>query len=114
MVANLFDPAEFDANAIDALYIGIAPPGGKLPEEWRPIIQEAIKRKIDIVSGLHDFLVDDTSYLSLAKESGGRLIDVRRNNYRETAKRHLFRKENVRIHAEIGRASCRERVSSKV
>lgn len=31
-----------DISDTDALYIGIAPPGGKLPAEWRPIIQEAL------------------------------------------------------------------------
>ncbi len=112
VVANLFDTAEFDAKAIDALYIGIAPPGGKLPEEWRPIIQEAIKRKIDIVSGLHDFLAEDESYRIQSQESGGNLIDVRRNNYRETAKRHLFRKENVRIHAVGNDCSIGKMVAS--
>ena len=39
VVANLSDVAD-----VDALYIGIAPPGGKLPEEWQPVILEALKR----------------------------------------------------------------------
>ena len=39
--------------------VGIAPPGGKIPPQWRPIILDAISRKLTIVSGLHDFLCDD-------------------------------------------------------
>ena len=61
----------------DALYIGIAPPGGKLPDEWRPLILEALRRKIDVVSGLHDFLNDDDEYVSAARESGSVIVDVR-------------------------------------
>ncbi len=113
VVASLFDSdSAFDASAVDALYIGIAPPGGKLPEEWRPVIQECIRRKIDIVSGLHDFLVDDKVYVELALKSGGQLIDVRRNQYKETAKRHLFRKGNVRIHAVGNDCSIGKMVAS--
>ena len=112
VVADLFDASQFDASKIDALYIGIAPPGGKLPKEWRPIIQEAIKRKIDIVSGLHDFLADDSTYLRLSQESGCRLIDVRRNSYKETARRHLFRQGNIRIHAVGNDCSIGKMVAS--
>ncbi|MFY8200708.1 MAG: DUF1611 domain-containing protein, partial [Pirellula staleyi] len=81
---------------IDALYIGIAPPGGKLPEEWKSVILEALKRKIDIVSGLHDFLTDNETYVRMAAESGSRLIDVRRNKHKETAQCVSFRQGNVR------------------
>ncbi|APZ92908.1 DUF1611 domain-containing protein [Fuerstiella marisgermanici] len=86
-------------NDADALYVGIAPPGGKLPDEWRPLILEALRRKMDVVSGLHDFLIDDEEYVAAAKQSGARLIDVRRNRHKSTAKRHRFRPGNVRIHA---------------
>jgi len=111
VVANLFG-SMYDSSSVDALYIGIAPPGGKLPEEWRPVIAECIRRKIDIVSGLHDFLVDDKDYSDLARKSGAQLIDVRRNQYKETAKRHLFRKGNVRIHAVGNDCSIGKMVAS--
>ena len=42
-----------DANT---LLIGIAPPGGKIPESWRSVILDAIGRGMDVISGLHDFL----------------------------------------------------------
>jgi uncharacterized NAD-dependent epimerase/dehydratase family protein len=85
-------------NDADALYVGIAPPGGKLPDEWRPLILEALRRKLDVVSGLHDFLTDDEEYVAAAAQSGAMLIDVRRNRHKSTAKRHLFRPGNLRIH----------------
>lgn len=82
----------------DALYVGIAPPGGKLPEEWRPTILNAMRRNMDVVSGLHDFLCDDEEYRSVAAQYGVQLIDVRRNRHKSTAQRHQFRPGCVRIH----------------
>lgn len=83
---------------VDALFIGIAPPGGKLPAAWREIVIAALRRGVDIVSGLHDFLGGDAEFVQLAKSHDCRLIDVRQNDERETAKRHQFRTENLRIH----------------
>jgi uncharacterized NAD-dependent epimerase/dehydratase family protein len=85
---------EIDA---DALFIGIAPPGGKLPEHWRAIVISAVSRGMDVVSGLHDFLCNDSEFTSAAEEHGCRLIDVRRNNERHTAQRVEFRKGCLRI-----------------
>ena len=93
VVAGLSDIPE-----ADALYVGIAPPGGKLPDEWHPIIVEALRRKLDIVSGLHDFLTDNDDYVELAAESGSRLVDVRRNRFKSIAQGHTFRPGCVRIH----------------
>ncbi len=84
---------------VDAVYIGIAPPGGKLPDEWRNTICEALERGIDVVSGLHDFLVDDEQYRQLAAASGSRLIDVRRNRFKSTASCRSFRPGCLRVHS---------------
>ncbi|SRR6056297_3066464 len=83
----------------DALFIGIAPPGGRLPASWRDILNEAIGRKIDVVSGLHDFLIRDPQLVDSAARSGSRLIDVRRNDHHEVATCATFRKECLRVHA---------------
>ncbi len=64
-----------DANQ---LVIGIAPAGGQLPEEWRDVLRDAMRRGMDIVSGLHFFLSDDPEFVALAAERGVRLVDVRR------------------------------------
>ncbi len=84
---------------VDAVYIGIAPPGGRLPEAWKPVIREAIGRGMDVVSGLHDFLNDDAELVQLAAEHQSQLIDVRRNHFKSTAKGKAFRRECIRIHA---------------
>ncbi len=84
---------------VDSVYIGIAPPGGKLPSEWRPLILEALHRKLDVVSGLHDFLSEDQEYRSAAEASGGHIIDVRQNRYKSTAQCLPFRRGSIRIHS---------------
>ncbi|MGB7344645.1 MAG: DUF1611 domain-containing protein [Pirellulaceae bacterium] len=97
---------------VDAIYIGIAPPGGKLPPEWRNVILDAIQRGIDVVSGLHDFLTDDPEYVAAAAQSGCRLIDVRRNQFKSTATAHRFRKGCTRIHAVGNDCSIGKMVAS--
>ena len=60
------------------LIIGVATIGGKLPSEFRPVIIEAIKNKISIIAGLHEFLSMDNEFSVLAKEHGVKLLDVRK------------------------------------
>jgi len=76
----------------DALLIGIAPTGGRLPPEWRAIIEAAIGAGLDIHSGLHQFLGDDPGFAAAAEAAGTRIVDYRRSPDRmETAvgRRHL-------------------------
>lgn len=60
-----------------SLIIGIAPIGGKIPNEWITDIAKACKAGIDIVSGLHTKLTDIPELVEAAKESSAKLIDVR-------------------------------------
>jgi len=86
------------APTANALMLGIAPPGGRIPEAWRGVILAAIDRGMDVVSGLHDFLSDDAQFCQAAKENGVQLIDVRKNNERDVADRLNIREECLRIH----------------
>ena len=88
-----------DVPKADSVYIGIAPPGGKLPPEWRPTILSALASGLDVVSGLHDFLVDDPEYVAAARGGGGMLFDVRRNRHKSTAQCLTFRPGSIRIHS---------------
>ena len=55
----------------NTLLLGIAPPGGKIPPSWRAIILDTIaRRKMDVISGLHDFVGDDPEFSAAAKASG--------------------------------------------
>jgi uncharacterized NAD-dependent epimerase/dehydratase family protein len=86
------------ADRADSLAIGIAPPGGKIPAAWRMILLDAARAGLDIVSGLHDFLSLDEELMTLARRTGSRIIDVRKNNERETSECVTFRPGCTRIH----------------
>jgi uncharacterized NAD-dependent epimerase/dehydratase family protein len=60
------------------ILIGIAPVGGRLPEEWRAWLAEALDTGCDVVSGLHTFLGDDPLLASRAAASGRTITDIRR------------------------------------
>jgi uncharacterized NAD-dependent epimerase/dehydratase family protein len=80
------------------LVIGIAPPGGKVPAEWKPVLLQAIDRGMDLLSGLHDFLCEDPDLVQAAKAKGTRLIDIRKNDFRDIARRRGLRDDCYRLH----------------
>ena len=61
-----------------AVLIGIAPAGGRLPDEWRGWLADALDAGCDLWSGLHTFLNDDPILHERAKASGRHIHDVRR------------------------------------
>ncbi len=62
----------------NALLIGIAPTGGRLPPEWRRTILAAIGAGLDVHSGLHTLLGDDPELSAAAAAAGVRIVDLRR------------------------------------
>ncbi len=101
-----------DAPQANVLLIGIAPPGGKIPPAWRAIVLDAIRRKLDIVSGLHDFLRHDAEFVAAAAESGAKLIDVRDNDEHSVANRQGLRQDCLRIHTVANDCSCGKMVAA--
>lgn len=95
-----------------ALLIGIANPGGKIPPLWRRIILEAIHRGLDVVCGLHDFLSDDPEFARAADERGVRLLDVRKNRFRQVATARGLREECLRVHTVGHDCSCGKMVTA--
>ena len=65
-------------NPPNTLLIGIAPTGGRLPDDWRGIIIAALRAGLDVHSGLHTFLGDDAEFSAEAASSGARIVDYRR------------------------------------
>lgn len=63
---------------IQYLIIGVATVGGVLPDEMLPIIEEALRKGVSIVNGLHDYLNDRATLKKLAEEHGAELLDIRR------------------------------------
>lgn len=62
----------------NTLLIGIAPTGGRLPNNWRSIILDAIEHKLDIINGLHTIFSDDEEFARKAKQNNVRLFDLRK------------------------------------
>lgn len=61
----------------NALLIGIAPRGGKLPSEWRNQVKQALENGLDVISGLHDMLNEDSELSMLALLKGAKIWDLR-------------------------------------
>src|SRR5688500_6921963 len=89
-----------DAPEANTLLLGIAPPGGKIPAAWRTVILDAIaRRKMDVISGLHDFVGDDPQFAAAARASGSAIHDVRKNTEKTIARRVGLRPDCLRVHA---------------
>ncbi len=65
------------ALGIRALMIGTAPAGGKLPPEWREVLNRAVACGLHIINGLHFFLTEDAELVAHAQAKGVVLWDVR-------------------------------------
>lgn len=59
----------------DVLILGIAPSGGRIPDDWLPVIEKALQAGMSIVNGLHDLL--QSRYQSLCKAENQWIWDVR-------------------------------------
>lgn len=62
----------------DAVLIGIAPLGGRLPDEWRGWLAQALDHGCDLWNGLHTCLADDPLLAAKAAANGRRIHDLRR------------------------------------
>lgn len=65
------------AAGADALLVGIAPVGGRLPGAWRDVLLAALDGGLDVWAGLHSLLADDPALVARARARGRRLVDLR-------------------------------------
>ena len=70
--------AEALALSPTAFLLGVATPGGWMPDHWREWILEAIDAGLEVVNGLHSMLTDDPDLVARAEEKNVRLWDVRK------------------------------------
>jgi len=61
----------------NALLIGIAPRGGRLPAAWRAQVKQALENGLDIISGLHDMLNEDSELSMIALLKKAKIWDLR-------------------------------------
>lgn len=72
----------------ESLVIGLAPDGGRLPDEARLSIRKALEMGMNVDSGLHDFLYKDEELMAIAARNNCRVRDVRRTPDRDRL--HFF------------------------
>lgn len=68
--------------------VGLAPDGGRLPKEAKGDIKKALENKMDVASGLHDFLTKDKEIMAIAEQNGCQIKDVRKTPDRDDL--HFF------------------------
>lgn len=70
-------PAQARAEGATAMVIGVANPGGVIPERWIPSLVQALEAGLDLVSGMHMRLDALPALKAAAARHGRCLIDVR-------------------------------------
>jgi uncharacterized NAD-dependent epimerase/dehydratase family protein len=85
-----------------ALLIGIAPQGGRLPDEWRPLLRRAMAAGLHVVSGLHVHLSDDAELAAAAREAGVRIHDLRKPPSDLPVSRSLVREVEALVVHTVG------------
>jgi uncharacterized NAD-dependent epimerase/dehydratase family protein len=58
--------------------VGVATQGGRFPPAWREILKDCLRAGLDLESGLHEFVSDDSELIELANEHGAELRDLRK------------------------------------
>lgn len=86
-----------DAPGANTLLIGIAPAGGKIPGSWHNIILEAVKRGMNVISGLHEFISDNLEIMSVAKSYNALIWDIRKNTHQDVVHRKAVNGRCLRI-----------------
>jgi uncharacterized NAD-dependent epimerase/dehydratase family protein len=74
IVSSIKEALEYNPTS---LLLGVATPGGWVPDHWRAWMVEALEAGLEIANGLHRFLREDAELVELARVNGATLWDVR-------------------------------------
>ena len=74
-ISDYFENSNGDA---EVCIVGVAFPGGILPEPCRGELISAMKNGLSIISGLHHYLSEDRQFKKIAKEYNVELNDIRK------------------------------------
>src|SRR5690606_32825748 len=70
-------PRQAHSAGAKSVVIGVANPGGRIPDSWLPSLLQALDAGLDLVGGMHARLCEIPVLLEAATRLGRRLIDVR-------------------------------------
>lgn len=70
-------PAQARQAGAQAMVIGVANPGGRIPPTWIPLLIQALESGLDLIGGMHMRLSGIEPLRNAARALGRRLIDVR-------------------------------------
>jgi uncharacterized NAD-dependent epimerase/dehydratase family protein len=77
VVASVAEGLALEPRATTAL-VGVALAGGRLPPEWRTLLEEVLAAGLDLESGMHEFLSEDSELAALAAANGATIRDLRK------------------------------------
>jgi uncharacterized NAD-dependent epimerase/dehydratase family protein len=75
IVGTVDDAVTFDPTTA---VVGVATQGGRFPPAWRELLKSCIAKGLDVESGLHEFISEDSELSELARRHGVELRDLRR------------------------------------
>lgn len=77
-----------EQNKPASLVVGLAPDGGRLPNDARLALKKTLELGMNVDSGLHDFIYKDDDLMAIAKKNNCRVRDIRRTPDRDEL--HFF------------------------
>jgi uncharacterized NAD-dependent epimerase/dehydratase family protein len=63
---------------VKSFIMGLAPDGGRLPESAAGTIRKALKARLDVYSGLHDYISDNPDLMEVAVKNECQVVDIRK------------------------------------
>ncbi len=78
IVASMADYLQQQSYKPDYCILGVALPGGKLPDEYIGEILAALENGISVISGLHQYLNDHPTLRETAARNQAQIIDIRK------------------------------------
>ena len=70
-------PERAKAAGAKSMVIGVANPGGVIPDRWIPALVQSLEAGLSLISGMHGRLENIAELRDAAKRSGQKLIDIR-------------------------------------
>ena len=92
-----FDMAKSKGLKPEYFVIGLAPDGGRLPQDARNTVLKAIDLGMNIVCGLHDFLSEDSEIRDRAQSKKVSIQDIRKPPHRKDL--HFFTGEIEKVNS---------------